>query len=250
MAIRTSDEGMIANMVEFPSAGDQIRGYLAWPQAPGRHPAVVVIMEIWGLNEHIQDVARRFAKEGHVALAVDLYSREKVVADYGDLQKMRAFVAEIPDDRVVQDLEAGVRFLKDHPFVRPDRIGSVGFCMGGFYSLMLARHSRELAAAITFYGRLIYEATNAKKPRSPIESAVSISCPFLGLFGEEDASIPLPHVEQLKASLAKHGKTFEVISYPGAPHAFFNDERPSYRAEASADAWRRTLAFFGQHLKG
>ncbi len=234
--------------VEFPSGGDRIKAYLAAPEGDGPHPAVIVIQEIWGLNDHIKDVANRFAREGYAALAPDVYSREGIPATQ-TLEALRPFMMAIPDGRVIQDLRAAVKYLKGVPSVRRDRIGAIGFCIGGAWARLLACHEPALAACVDFYGRIRYPELSASKPKHPVEYTPSLACPFLGLFAGDDPVIPPEHVKELEQTLARHGQTFEIHTYPGVPHAFFNDTRDSYRPEAAKDAWARTLAFFARHLK-
>ena len=235
-------------MVEFASGGDRIKAYRVAPADRGPHPAVIVIQEIWGLNDHIKDVARRFAREGYVALAPDLYSREGIPATQ-TLEALRPFMMAIPDSRVIQDLSGAAAYLKGLPSVRGDRIGAIGFCIGGAWARLLACHEPTLAACVDFYGRIRYPELSPAKPRHPVEYIPTLACPFLGLFAGDDPVIPPEHVKELEQTLAQHGKTFEIHTYPGVPHAFFNDTRDSYRPEAARDAWARTLAFFNRYLR-
>lgn len=237
-----------AEAVTFPSDGEILRGHLARPAEPGPHPAVVVIQEIWGLNDHIRDVAERLAREGYVALAPDMYSREGG-APSQDLEELRRFVGGIPDRRFVQDLRAAVAYLRTRSEVREERIGAIGFCIGGAWALLLACHE-PIQACADFYGRIRYPELSDAKPRHPIDYVPGLACPLLGVFAGDDPMIPVPWVRDLEEALRAHGKSAEVHVYPEAPHAFFNDQRDSYRPEAAEDAWAKTLAFFGRHLKG
>ena len=159
-----------------------------------------------------------------------------------------AFIASIPDRRMVADLEAGLTYLKT-PQLNAGRVGSVGFCMGGLYSYLLATHSTQLAAAVDFYGRIIYAEKTDNKPESPIDLAPQLKCPLLCNYGETDASIPVAHVEQLRERLQLARQPWKINIYPGAGHAFFNDTRPSFQKEAATDAWNEMLAFFKKHLQ-
>lgn len=235
-------------MVEFPSGRDRIRGFLVALDGAGPFPAVIVIQEIWGLNDHIKDVAGRFAGEGYVALAPDIYSREGTPATQ-TLEALRPFMMAIPESRIIQDLKAAVAFLKGMPSVSRDRIGVVGFCIGGCWARLLACHEPALGACADFYGRIRYPELSPAKPRHPVEYVPTLACPFLGLFAGDDPVIPPDHVKELEQTLARHGKIFQIHVYAGVPHAFFNDTRDSYRPEAARDAWARTLAFFGRHLR-
>jgi carboxymethylenebutenolidase len=241
MAIKTSD-------VTFERDGDTLRGYLASPATGGPFPAIVLIPDVRGLYEHYRDVARRFADEGALTLAVDLYSREGA-PNLPDMAAVFRWISELPDPRVLADLSAAVDYLATRSDVRARAIAITGFCMGGQYALMAACSIPRLAACVSWYGMLRYAQTNERKPESPLAMAPRLGCPYLGLFGEEDGVIPLPDVEELRGILTRAGKRFEIKTYPGAGHAFFNDTRAdAYRPEAAADAWRRCVAFFRQHL--
>lgn len=223
--------------VEFPggNAVKKTAGYLARPQSVGRYPAVIVIHEIWGVVDHIKDVSRRLASEGYVALAVDLFGG-KTVLKLEDGHRLRG---ELSEERIMGDLKGGFDYLQSFDYVHTQRIGSIGFCMGGGLSLLLACHNSDLAAAVVFYGR---------NP-SPIDLVKSIRCPILGNYAGADMAITESDISLLKETLTKYGKEFDIKIYPGAPHAFFNDTRESYRLEAAKDAWKRTLEFFKRHLK-
>jgi carboxymethylenebutenolidase len=225
---------IISKMVEFPSPKGKTSGYLASPKAPGEYPGVLVIQEIWGLVENIKDITRRLAAEGYMALAVDLYDGETV----NTLEDGRRIREKISEDVMLKDTDAAFRYLQSLPNIKPNRIGSVGYCMGGGLSLRLACQNSELAAAVVFYGR---------NP-SPIGLVKNINCPILGNYAGEDRGITEADVNLLRDTLSKHAKTFDIKIYPGAPHGFFNDTRESYRLEAAKDAWQRVLSFYGKHL--
>lgn len=223
-------------MIEYRlSSGQATPGYLARPAAPGKRPAVIVIQEWWGLEEHIKDVARRFADEGFVALAPDLYHGQ-LAAEPDEARKL---AMELDRSQAVEEIRQGMQYLLDSGFVAGDRVGVVGFCMGGGLSLLTACASQQVGAAIVFYGGT----------PNPIEQVNNISCPLLGIYGEEDQGLWPAAVDALKQALDRYQKQYEIHSYPGAPHAFFNDSRPQiYRPEASRDAWAKTLAFYRRHL--
>jgi carboxymethylenebutenolidase len=224
-------------MVEFPggNAVKKTAGFLARPRDVGRFPAVIVIHEIWGLVDHIKDVSRRLAAEGYVALAVDLFGGKTI----SKLEEGRSLREGLSEEKILGDLKGGFSYLQSLEYVQPKRIGSIGFCMGGGLSLLLACHNKDQAASAVFYGR---------NP-SPIDLVKNIHCPILGNYAGADMAITESDIKLLKQSLAKYGKTFDIKIYPGAPHAFFNDTRESYRPEAAEDAWKRTLKFFDRYLK-
>ena len=226
---------MTAKMIEFPSNGGTTPGYLAVPDGSGQHPAIVAIQEWWGLVPHIKDVAERFAREGFITLAPDLYHGQ--VAEEPD--EARKLAMGLDRDRAVAEIVAAVQFLRAMDAVAPKKIGTVGWCMGGGLSLSTAASSTDVGAAIAFYGR----------PLDPADTA-RLTAPVLGLYGELDQGIPVAAVQAFEQELKAHHITHEVHIYPGAPHAFFNDSRPHiYHAEAAKDAWVRTLAWFRKYLK-
>jgi carboxymethylenebutenolidase len=235
--------------VTFEREGAALRGYAAWPGTAGRGPGLVVVPDVRGLSEHYRDVARRLAAEGFFALAVDLYSREGA-PDLPDMDAVFRWMRALPDTRVLSDLAAAVGYAGRRPEVDPAAVGITGFCMGGQYAFMAACTVPGLAACVSWYGMLRYAETDALKPASPLDLAHELRCPYLGLFGEDDAIIPLADVAALRAILEREGKRFEIVTYPGAGHAFFNDTRPEmYRPAPAADAWPRALAFLRQHLR-
>jgi carboxymethylenebutenolidase len=229
--------------IRFTRDGDRLRGVLARPPGTPPWPALVLIPDVRGVSAHYRDVAQRFAAEGFLTLVVDLYSREGTPS-FADMAAVMRWMRALPDRRVLGDLQAAIDVLAARTDVRREAIGITGFCMGGQYALMAACRCRGLAACVSWYGMLRYAETDAIKPESPLAMAADLSCPYLGLFGEEDALIPLADVDELRATLGRAAKRFEIVTYPGAGHAFFNDTRPdAYRPEAAADAWRRVLAF-------
>lgn len=222
-------------MVHFGSTGDSVPGYLAQPDSAGPYPAVIVLQEWWGLNEHIKDVVRRFAGQGYVALAPDLY-RGQVATEPDEARKL-AMALDRP--QAVRDIQAAVDYLLELPFVIPRHAGMIGFCMGGSLAAWMAVEGRQVGAVAVFYGG-----------GGPLddEAVQKISAPFLGLYGEEDAGIPVETVRENERKLKAHGKVCDFVIYPGAPHAFFNDQRASYRQAAAEDAWQRTINWFKTYL--
>ena len=237
---------VVGKEITFQSGDTTLKAYFAQPTNGTPKAGILVIHEIWGLTDHIRDVTRRFAAQGYYALAPDFFTREG--APQLDPQKrdeMMKFIASIPDRRVVADAEAGVSYLKT---AGAQKVGSVGFCMGGLYSYLLATKSTQLSAAVDFYGRIIYPETSENKPESPLDLSLNLKCPLLANYGETDQSITVAHVEQLKAKLAQGQQPWKINVYPGAGHAFFNDTRPSFNAGAAKDAWSEVTAFFKKHL--
>jgi carboxymethylenebutenolidase len=226
--------------VRIETPGGAMPAYLARPAGGETLPAVLVIQEAFGLNEHIEDVARRIAAAGYVALAPDMYHRggARRTASYADLATAIGLMNELKDDDIVADLDAAVAWLRVRPGVRGDRIGITGFCMGGRISyLMACARPEAITAAAPFYGGGI-----------PVKRTATLQCPVLAFFGGDDAFIPAEQVARLEAAVREHHKTVETVVYPGAPHGFFCSERDSYRADAAADAWQRLMDFLRTHL--
>jgi carboxymethylenebutenolidase len=233
---------------QFQRDGDMIRGYVARPPGTGPFPGLILIPDVRGLVEHYRDIARRFAAEGFFTFAIDLYSREGA-PDLPDMAAVLRWIRDLSDPRVLADLAGAVRHLAAHDDVRAERIGITGFCMGGQYALLAACSVDGLAACVSWYGMLRYAEKSATKPASPLALAPQLRCPYLGLFGAEDAIIPVADVEELRAILARTRQPHEIHLYAGAGHAFFNDTRPdAYRPDAAADAWPRALEFLRRHL--
>ncbi|MBI3007580.1 MAG: dienelactone hydrolase family protein [candidate division NC10 bacterium] len=246
--ITTPSEGLITADHRVRSGADSVPVYEARPSAAGRHPVVIVIHEIFGLHEHQRDVARRFAREGYAAFAPDLFSREGV-AQMSDFGKVREVVGKIADRQVLQDLVATAEFGSRQPYARAGRVGATGFCWGGRITWLFAATYKELDAAVVWYGRIASPQKDDLHPKDPLDLAAEVACPVLGLYGEADTGIPVADVRKMEAALKRAGKAAEFVVYPGAPHAFFADYRPSYRPEAAKDGWQQALAWFARYLK-
>jgi carboxymethylenebutenolidase len=214
--------------------GGTLDAYLAKPAGAGPFPGVVVIHEIFGLNENIRDIARRFAREGYVALALDLFSAGSRVACMARI--FHGILVRPLSNGVVGDLRSALDVLRRRSEVNARRVGVIGFCMGGSYALQLACVDEDLRAASVFYGQ---------NPR-PLD-AVAGSCPIVGSYPEKDFTARA--ARQLEERLEAHRVAHDIKIYPNARHSFFNDTGPAYNAEAAADAWKRTLAFFDAHLQ-
>jgi carboxymethylenebutenolidase len=220
--------------VTFGSGGS---GLLVTPAGKGPSPAVLVIQEWWGLDEWVKDQARALAKEGYVALAVDLY-RGKVT---NKQEEAHQYMMGLPPEQALADLKAAFGFLAARPDVKKDRIGSIGWCMGGRYTLALATQEPKLAAAVAYYGA----------PPADAAEIAKIQAPVLGNFGGDDKGPSPDQVKAFEAEMKKAGKPVDVKIYEGAPHAFANPNNPwgGYREAAAKDAWARTTDFFARNLK-
>ena len=232
-------ESIRETTVQYPSGKVvTMRAFVAAPQAKERHPAIIIVQEWFGLTDHIKDIARRYAVEGYVAIAPDLYSRlgHPLTTDAGEAGKL---MNTLKQEDGLNDLKETVAYLKSAPEVDVTRIGVTGFCMGGSYALMLPCVNPEIKAAVPFYGQV-------PNPDTPLQK---LACPLLYVYGEDDGWITKADVQRLAAALKKYGKAGEIKTYPGASHAFFRDTDPSvYRPDAAKDAWARAKAFFKQHL--
>lgn len=242
-----------ATMIQVPVDGESMPAYFVEPRGAGPFPAVIVVMEAFGLNDHIKSVAERLAREGYVTLAPDLYHRvsPNTVVGYDNLPEAIRLLTSLADSDILRDMNACVAFLQNCPQVRRDRIGVTGFCMGGRVAFLAACRNPAIRAAVPFYGGSIGSVMqpSEKTPKAPLEYADQLQGAMLLFFGEADPFIPLEEVRRIESRLQELGKQAEVIVYPGAPHGFFCDERDSYRADAAADAWRRMLEFFNRHLR-
>lgn len=225
---------MAGQMVEFSSNGRTTSGYLAAPE--GKGPGVIVIQEWWGLVDHIKDVCDRFAAEGYVALAPDLYHGESTKSPDEAGKLMMA----LRIDEAEKDLRGAIQYLVDNDATEGDKVGTIGFCMGGALSLYAASKNPQVGACVVFYG--IHPNV---KP-----DLANLQAPVLGIYAEKDQFVPPGVVRELEGQLKELGKPAEIHIYPDTDHAFFNDQRPDVYDEAAAkDAWRRVLDFFTAHLK-
>lgn len=222
--------------VSYKSGDETVNGILYSPAGKGPFPGLIVIHEYWGLNDWVKEQASKLSDQGYVALAIDLYRGK--VADNPDLA--HELMRGVPTDRAMRDLRAAYDFLAAQPNVRKDRIGSIGWCMGGGYSLDTALAEPGLAATVINYGHLATDTAELKK----------INAPILGLFGGQDRGITPEDVKKFQQAMEQLGKKIEVKIYPDAGHAFENpNNKQGYRAEDAADAWKRTVEFLGGTLK-
>jgi carboxymethylenebutenolidase len=222
--------------VSYKSGDETVQGILYTPAGKGPFPALIVIHEWWGLNDWVKDQASKLADQGYAALAVDLYRGK--VATTPDMA--HEIMRGVPEDRAKRDLHAAFDFLASQPNVKKDRIGSIGWCMGGGYSLDVALQEPTLAAAVINYGHLATETDALKK----------INAPILGLFGAQDRGIPPADVKKFGATLDQLGKKIDFKIYDDAGHAFENpNNKEGYREADAADAWKRTVEFLSSTLK-
>ena len=239
MAIKTE-------WVTTQTADGPMRVYIARPEGAGSRPGVIVIQEIFGVNDNIQGITRRLAEEGFVAAAPEIFHRfERKLVPYSEMQEAMALRQRLSDDQVMMDVNATFDLLNAQPDVRGGQIGIVGFCYGGRVAYLAGTRNPNLKAIVPFYGGRIV----ADDPSAPIHASANIQAPMLLFFGEQDQSIPMAQVEQIRQTLTQLNKQFELVTYPQAGHGFMCDDRPaSYNEEAARDAWPRMVAFLKEKL--
>jgi carboxymethylenebutenolidase len=248
-AIQTPADGLVVGEVTINVAGFAMPAYRAAPAGKTGLPVVLVLSEIFGVHEHIADVARRFARAGYLAIAPELFVRQGDAQGYGEIAKLMAeVIAKVPDAQVMADLDACLVWAGAHGGDL-NKVGVTGFCWGGRQTWLYAAHQKRIKAGVAWYGRLVGTA-NPLQPRNPVDVVGQLNGPVLGLYGEADTGIPLDTVETMKRGLAQGSaaaKGSQFVVYPQAPHAFHADYRPSYRQAAAQDGWARALAWFAQH---
>jgi carboxymethylenebutenolidase len=246
--IHTDASGLTAGEAKVKVTGGEMPVYYARPANVQNPPVILVAMEIFGLHEYIKDVARRLAKLGAFAIAPDYYFRKgEDLTKITEIPKLMPIVNTKPDAELFSDLDATVAWAKSQGGDTA-RLGIMGFCRGGRTVWEYAAHNKDLKAAVAFYGTVVDPPTQKELwPKSPTELAPEMKAPVLGLYGEADQGIPVAQVEAMKAALQAAGKTAEFKIYPGAPHGFHADYRPSYRKEAAEDGWNQMTAWFKKY---
>lgn len=245
-AIKTDTDGLDTGEARIKVSGGEMPGYFARPKGVSNPPIVLVAMEVFGLHEYIKDVTRRLGKLGAFAVAPDYYFRAGTdLTKITDIPQLLPLVNAKPDAELLSDLDSTAAWAKSQGG-DDNRLGMIGFCRGGRSVWEYAAHSSALKAGVAFYGSLI-ESPNPLWPKSPMQLASEMKAPVLGLYGEADQGIPPAQVGAMKAALASAGKTAEFKSYPGAPHGFHADYRPSYRQEAAEDAWAQMHAWLKKY---
>jgi carboxymethylenebutenolidase len=246
--IHTDTNGLTAGEAKVKVADGEMPVYYARPANVQNPPVILVAMEIFGLHEYIKDVTRRLAKLGAFAIAPDYYFRKgQDLTKITDIPALMPIVNTKPDAELFSDLDATVAWAKSQGG-DTSRLGIMGFCRGGRTVWEYSAHNKDLKAAVAFYGTVVDPpAQKALWPKSPTELAAEVKAPVLGLYGEADQGIPVAQVEAIKAALQAAGKTAEFKIYPGAPHGFHADYRPSYRKEAAEDGWTQMTAWFKKY---
>ncbi|MBI1238653.1 MAG: carboxymethylenebutenolidase [Alphaproteobacteria bacterium] len=247
-AIVTSGEGLIEGEVAVPTSDGAFPAYRAKPAGEGPFPVILVTQEIFGVHAHIQDLCRRLAKQGYLAIAPDLYVRQGDVSAMTEIsQIVDTVVAKVPDAQVMADLDATVAWAEGDGG-DTSRLGITGFCWGGRIVWLYAAHSEALKAGVAWYGRLVLVGPASDlRPKQPVDLAGELKAPVLGLYGGQDQGIPLETVEAMRAALKAADDPSQIIVYPDAPHGFNADYRPSYREADAQDGWTRMLEWFKSH---
>jgi carboxymethylenebutenolidase len=244
--VSTSADGLTVGEVTIKAGDFELPAYRAMPAGRKNLPVVLVVCEIFGVHEHIADVARRLAHQGYLAIAPELFKRQGDAGSYSEIPKLIAeVVSQARDAQVLADLDACVAWAATQGG-DTRRLGITGFCWGGRIVWIYAAHNPALAAGVAWYGPVA--RAYAAGDKTAIELAPRIKAPMLGLYGADDAGIPNDTLEQMRAALKAAGNSrSEIVLYPDTPHAFYADYRPSYRKDQAADGWRRCLAWFKAH---
>ena len=245
--ITTSSEGLVAGEVKIPVQGGEIPGYRAMPATGNNFPTILVVQEVFGVHEWIKDICRRLAKMGYYAIAPELYARQGDPMKISDTnQLMKDIVSKVSDQQVTGDLDAAVAYAKSTGKADTAKLGITGFCWGGRIVWMYAGHNPNLKAAVAWYGQVAISFHAGDK--TPLDIVSNIKAPVLGLYGGDDPGIPPETTKKINDAMKSAGKTVEIVTYPGAPHGFLADYRPSYQKEASEDGWKRMTAWFKKYV--
>lgn len=243
-------EGMLAETITLAGAnGETINAYFARPLGPGPFPAVVAIHHLPGWDEWYREATRRLAHHGYATISPNLYSREGHGTPEDVAAKVRA-AGGVPDDQVVGDCEGSMKYLRSLPY-HNGKVGIWGTCSGGRHAFLTACRAKGFDAVVECWGGRVVmgkDDLTPKQPVAPIDYTKDLSCPILGLFGEEDKSPSPEQVAQHEEELKKQKKNYEFHMYPKAGHGFFYYDRPAYRQEQAVDGWKKIFDFFGKHL--
>jgi carboxymethylenebutenolidase len=247
--VHTDATGLEAGEVRLPVSDGDLPAYCACPATGGPFPVVLVVQEIFGVHEHIQDICRRLAKLGYLAIAPELYARIADVSKMTDMSEILSrVVSRAPDSQIMSDLDAAIDWAIKSGMGDADRMAVTGFCWGGRITWLYCAHNPKLKAGVAWYGRLEGQASELQ-PKFPLDIASLLEVPVLGLYGGADQAIPVESIKRMRSVLGSARSTSEIVIYPDAPHAFFADYRPNYRREPAEDGWKRLLAWFGAHMK-
>jgi carboxymethylenebutenolidase len=245
-AVKTSSDGLKTGEIMVEVNGFKVPAYTAAPAGKTNLPVILVIQEIFGVHEYIADTARRFAKQGYLAIAPELYARQGDPSKYNVMADLiKEVVSKVPDAQVMADLDGMVKWAAANGG-DANKVGITGFCWGGRITWMYAAHNKAVKAGVAWYGRL-EGAPNPLSPTNPMDVVANINGPVLGLYGGADTGIPQTSIDKMKVALATGSaaaKKSEFVVYDGAPHAFHADYRPSYRKDAAEDGFKRAIDWF------
>lgn len=241
--VTTSSRGLVAGEVKIPVSDGTIPAYRAQPAMGSNFPVILVIQEIFGVHAYIQDVCRRLAKLGYLAIAPEMFYRQGDVSKLTEIAQIRQIVSKVPDAQVLSDLDATVAWAGKSSKGDTQKLGITGFCWGGRITWLYAAHNYNVKAGVAWYGRLVGESTTLT-PKHPVDIAKNLQVPVLGLYGGKDTGISLDTVEQMRDRLTGCSTNSEIIVCPEAPHAFHADYRPSYRQTDAEDGWKRLQEWF------
>ena len=245
-AIKTPVAGLLTGEVTIDVNGFKMPAYRSAPAGKSDLPVVLVISEIFGVHEYIADVTHRLAHAGYMAIAPELFVRQGDPSEYGELAKLQSeIIAKVPDAQVMADLDATVAWASRNGGIA-QKLAITGFCWGGRQTWLYAAHNPAVKAGVAWYGRLDGEV-NDRTPKYPLDIAAQLKVPVLGLYGGADQGIPLDDVEAMREAVKKGGSKSELHVYPGAPHAFHADYRPTFKKDAAEDGWKRLLVWLKTH---
>lgn len=245
--IHTDADGLTVGSTDIPTVDGKIPAYYARPNKPGRYPVVLIIHEIFGVHEHIQDVCRRYAKAGYLAIAPELFVRQGDVSRYTDIPTLYSqIVSKVSDAQVNADLDAALSHARKSLSGHKSLAGAVGFCWGGRAVWEYAYYNPKLTAGIAYYGR-VEGMVSDERPLDPVDFGSELKVPVLGLYAEKDSGISLESVARMQAELKQSSSGSEIIVLPGVGHAFNADYRASYNKEAAEKSWSLVLNWFRTH---
>ena len=242
-AIKTDTQGITAGEVKVPVKDGQIPAYRAMPAKGGNFPVILVIQEIFGVHEYIQDICRRLAKQGYYAIAPAMFSREADVSNMSLDAILKDVVPVVPDAQVMADIDSTVAFAKASGKANTSRLGIVGYCWGGRTVWLYANHNPAVKAGVAYYG-LLAGLKGPNKPADPVDVAANIKVPVLGLYAGEDSFVPDEVVDKMRNELGKGSSGSEIVVFPAVNHGFHADYRPTYDRRAATYAWKLTLDWF------
>ncbi len=244
--IHTDSTGLTTGEIQIPTGDGIIPGYHAMPNTGKTFPVILVVQEIFGVHEHIKDVCRRFAKQGYLAIAPELYFRQGDVSKLADISQIMPIVAKVPDAQVLSDLDSAVDWAEKSGHGNVAKLGITGFCWGGRIVWLYAAHNPHLKAGVAWYGKLVGQM-DALHPKYPVDIAADLKCPVLGLYGGQDQSITADSRAAMEAALKAAGQPSEIYTYPDAGHGFHADYRPSYNAKDAAEGDTKMYHWFRTH---